>query len=573
MEYDYLLFESASTLEPYTNRHPLFWQAVFLDTNMHWTLPTYREYGDLEKADTIVLKESDYIKYEQEHPLICTFIKSLLVNHTFVFLGYSLNDNNLNLIIGWINYFRELHGIEARPANFWIDSKPSTPFEQARLENRNTYFDHSHIGIWELKAFAYDYYFFFKENGIPLDYFSEPKEYLSYYLKALLCSYSPESRDSDILGIGAHKDERYYPIGEVDLDMLVKFTSPKTLKSWLEKYSVQKLKIEDGLDITQKFVNLCTSLAHFRIRYWPEQVHCFAIILCLVDLGENSKCTIFKALAEVVAEAAKSAPVMAEEIFEAIDLAINHILVKGNCVERALLLDALLADEIYPVLIERKNSSFGRILRKFSNEISEEVKSRIRQHIDAIEDVAQKVKRLYFFRCFYTREFCRSFFQEHFDYLSSEQCYSLLTGQFIPFEKKCWAKFISTLEKQDAARKAQPGMRTFPDWLMVTIEECMILKLLGFDIDLTSLEPYVHYSEHLSFMVNPDAFAYSQVKTENYMWQNLIYSKEYQPYFVKHKSEVLSDDLRKSFDLGIATEEQQKIVYGILLDQDELQRF
>ena len=400
-------------------------------------------------------------------------IKSLLVNHTFVFLGYSLNDNNLNLIIGWINYFRELHGIEARPANFWIDSKPSTPFEQARLENRNiyvvdlsslpsdlevkatvpasitndtgrklftflrcitnpkiiyqyipledrivekyqllksyskishqdliavhplgrtqfldtelifydkpwyeciqkllsdkestvsevfrragisaihfynddshfpvpnayepldplfqlyfdndyialntelenckdlvqkmyysnvlgkdkkyvemllstieelkpptdyvsvllykmrariatlshferqesktlelqrafntsppekyknavsflrmlfdspaknmqkmeeilsthekryafnnrtTYFDHSHIGIWELKAFAYDYYFFFKENGIPLDYFSEPKEYLSYYLKALLCSYSPESRDSD----------------------------------------------------------------------------------------------------------------------------------------------------------------------------------------------------------------------------------------------------------------------------------------------------------------------------------------------------------------------------------------
>ena len=74
-------------------------------------------------------------------------------------------------------------------------------------------------------------------------------------------------------------------------------------------------------------------------------------------------------------------------------------------------------------------------------------------------------------------------------------------------------------------------------------------------------------------MVNPEAFDYSQVKTENYMWQNLIYSKEYQPYFVKHKSEVLSDDLRKSFDLGIATEVQQKIVYGILLDKDELQRF
>lgn len=80
-------------------------------------------HGDLEKTETIVLKESDYIKYEQEHPLISTFIKSLLVNHTFVFLGYSLNDNNLNLIIGWINYFRELHGVKDRPANFWLDSK------------------------------------------------------------------------------------------------------------------------------------------------------------------------------------------------------------------------------------------------------------------------------------------------------------------------------------------------------------------------------------------------------------------------------------------------------------------
>ena len=96
-------------------------------------------HGDLGNPDTIVLKESDYIKYEQEHPLICTFIKSLLVNHTFIFLGYSLNDNNLNLIIGWINYFRELHGVEKRPANFWITSKPAVPFEDTRLESRNIY--------------------------------------------------------------------------------------------------------------------------------------------------------------------------------------------------------------------------------------------------------------------------------------------------------------------------------------------------------------------------------------------------------------------------------------------------
>lgn len=806
-------------------------------------------HGDLGKPDTIVLKESDYIRYEQEHPLICTFIKSLLVNHTFVFLGYSLNDNNLNLIIGWINYFSELHGVKERPANFWVTSKPIVPFEEARLENRNiylvdlsslpadleekaivpssitdntgrklftflrcitnpsityqhiplenrivekyqllksylkishqdliavhplgptrfldaelvfydkswyeciqkllsdsnsnvsdiyrragistirffgnnssfsipgtyepidslfqlyldnnyitlnreietckdlvykmyyssllgkskenidtllsaiaktnppvdyvsillskmrsriatlslferqenktlelqrafhtsppdryknavsflrmlfdssaknmqemedilsqhekryefdsktTYLDRSHIGLWELKAFAYDYYFFFKINGIPLDYFSEPKEYFSYYLKALLCSYSPISKSSDMLGFGAHKDERNYPIDEVALDMLIKFTSPKTLKSWLKRYSVQHLIIKDGVATTEKFVNLCASLSQFRIRYWAEQIHSFTIILCLIDLDETSTRAIFKALAGIVTEAAKSASVIATDCFDAIELAVNHMSINGKCVERTLLLEALLANEIYPSLIKQKSSSFGRILKRFSKDISPEVKNQIQQHINAIGDDVQKVNQLYFFRYLYTKEFCFAFFQEHFNHLSSEQCYNLLIDQFIPFDAGCWTKFVTALENQVAARKAQPETHSFPDWIMVTIEECIILKLLGFNINLASLKPYAQYSEHLSFMINPEAFDYSQVNTDNYMWQNLIYSKEYQHFFVDHKNAVLSDNLRKSFDLGVATKDQQKIVYGILLDRNELQRF
>ncbi|OUQ43792.1 hypothetical protein B5E65_02090 [Gemmiger sp. An120] len=141
------------------------------------------------------------------------------------------------------------------------------------FNNRTTYFDHSYIGIWELKSYAYDYYFFFKENSIPLDYFLEPKEYLSYYLRAILCSYSPENRAADIWKIVTHKEIRNYPIGEVDLDMFVKFVSPKSLKSWLEKYSVQHLVVEDGFEVTQKFINLCASFAHFKIQYWAEMIH------------------------------------------------------------------------------------------------------------------------------------------------------------------------------------------------------------------------------------------------------------------------------------------------------------
>ncbi|NGU54149.1 hypothetical protein G6Z29_13000, partial [Clostridium perfringens] len=52
-------------------------------------------HGDIKELDNIVLKENDYLNYSQNHILIETYIKSLLVSNTFLFIGYSLNDYNL----------------------------------------------------------------------------------------------------------------------------------------------------------------------------------------------------------------------------------------------------------------------------------------------------------------------------------------------------------------------------------------------------------------------------------------------------------------------------------------------
>jgi hypothetical protein len=57
------------------------------------------------------------------------------------------------------------------------------------------------------------------------------------------------------------------------------------------------------------------------------------------------------------------------------------------------------------------------------------------------------------------------------------------------------------------------------------------------------------------------------------MWQNLIYDPEYKKYFLEHKDAILSDELESVFSLGNASVDQQKIVYGILLDGEELRRY
>lgn len=44
-------------------------------------------HGDVKSFDSLVLKEEDYLQYSSSHTLIETFIKSLFVNYTFLFIG------------------------------------------------------------------------------------------------------------------------------------------------------------------------------------------------------------------------------------------------------------------------------------------------------------------------------------------------------------------------------------------------------------------------------------------------------------------------------------------------------
>lgn len=108
---------------------------------------------------------------------------------------------------------------------------------------------------------------------------------------------------------------------------------------------------------------------------------------------------------------------------------------------------------------------------------------------------------------------------------------------------------------------------------MVAIEHILTLKLLGFEIDIEPMKPYSHYSQHLEFMLNPKDVDYSLADTNNYMWQNFIYSKEYKHYFIDNKKVLLSDELKKLFKMEVETIDQRKIVYGLLLGEDELRRF
>lgn len=64
-------------------------------------------HGDIRQPKKLVFKEDDYLHYSETHRLMETFLKSLLIDHVFLFVGYSLNDYNLKTFVSWIDYIAE----------------------------------------------------------------------------------------------------------------------------------------------------------------------------------------------------------------------------------------------------------------------------------------------------------------------------------------------------------------------------------------------------------------------------------------------------------------------------------
>lgn len=68
------------------------------------------------------MKEDDYLDYALNFPMVSTLIQSLIMNHTLLFVGYSLGDSTFNSIFRLIqNTFK----LDAKFAYFYTPEEPS----------------------------------------------------------------------------------------------------------------------------------------------------------------------------------------------------------------------------------------------------------------------------------------------------------------------------------------------------------------------------------------------------------------------------------------------------------------
>ena len=86
------------------------------------------------------------------------------------------------------------------------------------------------------------------------------------------------------------------------------------------------------------------------------------------------------------------------------------------------------------------------------------------------------------------------------------------------------------------------------------------------------VEPLKELSDtrpHLQFLINSDDFDYTQVDFSDYMWENFVRHRHLRVKFIEHK-DVLIPILKKKIELGQACECDRKMLYGFLLDKEEM---
>ncbi len=799
-------------------------------------------HGDIDRPETIVLKESDYIDYEHTHPLISTYIKSLLVNHTFMFVGYSLNDNNLNLIIGWINYFCKQYGVSERPYSFLIQNSAPSEFELSRLEknnifvigldslpsdlqskanvpeslthpsgrnlytylkcisnntissqymdlkdilneryeilkpyskishddlisaysfghyqflstalilydkptyenltalltvdnplilntfqragitcvelhseetlsheipctnrtslvqlyldndyesienqipnlspaekiyyynllgidfnrdelihldlksiskndyisvllhktrarlislslidrqeartteleallesapyaykksisflnklfssfaknenkmrdilkkqqkryeyNSNTFYSaHAYYNIWDLQGYVYDYYDFFIDNLLPINYFSDPCTYFASYIEAILCSYSLAS-SNPYNNLAMSTDIKSYPLNEIDVDIFVKYTKHSNLKDWISKYKIKAIELEN-VDLVKIFNNYCNGIKKYRTHNWEDQTLNFITLVTLAELSDTEKVSILDSFITMIQEHT-DAPTYISSMFSGVEEVVNKFFASFTTENAETLLNCLFNPNVYKTVMERCGHALPRVIKKLSTLVSEDFKSSIEADIDSLQDSKDKCRKIYQMRKLINIEKYKAFLAENLDSIMYTQLFDLVIEKTIDFDHRVYAQFKDVIIRKAEERRNRPGYRTVPDHLISSIELCLILKLFNYPIDLSELKECIEFSEHLDFMLNPDDFDYSKVNLDHYMWENLIYTDEYQPYFIKHKDEILTKDLEKVFSNNKADKNCQKIVYGILLDKEKLRSY
>ncbi len=422
--------------------------------------------------------------------------------------------------------------------------------------------------FWLLRSYAYDYYYFLKANLIPLDPYKDSRDYLRPYLRALI---SLSRRE-----LGAYSDTMcqmengvLYTLNEVDLDLLVKFGDPVWLRKTLGSYRCDKLPFQSGVGLAQKSANLIASLNQDdqAPSWWVSQLYSLVVISFHTQISSWSRAESLENLIDLM---------MKENLPEQIRLALFNPLCyaarkASELAERRLFEPALkrlaawlispAAQSALQKIDPTRFSQFVQLLIGFYTPDScKEVKERLLQ-METPKEKTEAIERYY---PILKSEEVHFQLRDLLHGLDPRQLTPLVLSGIVTLDQEQIEHLFAWLDQQKSSRPA-----LLRPWLRELVRLC----LRQLPVQLPHLQQWQGHLAQIDFLLDPENFDYTQVDLRDGLWQEMIFSPLCQSWFQKHTATLLNEKVRQRFLSHVQSEQEEKIVYGLLLPDSMLEDF
>ena len=426
----------------------------------------------------------------------------------------------------------------------------------------------------KLQAISYDYYYYFKMNHLMLDHFTNPKRFLESYVKSMLCTYTPKKQRERNSFFGYEVPLKEYILNSTDLDIIIKYTSIKNLKDAVSKFSVKRIEFKEDVDLVGKFVNLCKSINVVANRFNYDYINNYLYILTKCSLTNVELNTIITTLNNLAFQNTDRGKSVLFHVFDELINFMNYY--KDEKIDGFTnVLDNFLEEETISYIEQHYSNKLLKvynILSSYSNTVIEE---KVANLISNVEEISEKMKRIYFLHPLFTNDQKTEYMgiaKDNIDKISISYLFNYLAKNYLEYNEMIEDRFYDHLQKHIEKRRMEPSKRSFPDQIATTLEYLIILHLAGVVKSLRKFSCFSEYSDQLDFLLDPENFDYSKIKTDNYMWVNIMRNKEYLDVLKKHDNTIVLN-LKKAILNGYATEEQKIMLYRYFLSDEEIHEY
>ena len=193
---------------------------------------------------------------------------------------------------------------------------------------------------------------------------------------------------------------------------------------------------------------------------------------------------------------------------------------------------------------------------------------------ETIDDEADFNRKIILMRLLYRQIIDEEIQKIYKDYLSAHFL-QLPTGAIYDFAFSGWLSLTSETteaflkEILETSRHQARGVQSFPDSIETKLECAYLLYISGKITDISILKELAEGRPLLQFLLRPEKFDYNQVDFSNYMWENFARQEKYMEYFIDHK-DVIVPRIIERIKNNDACEAEKRILYGFLLDRDEI---